>query len=127
MSLDITPMVPAGKQLILGYGGGGFRIGEQAYAGPVIVFPDRTITWELTSVSEMSLDSLAPVIDAHVEIDILLLGCGPRNVMVDSVIRDGLRAAGVVLEPMDTGAACRTFNVLLAEERRVAAALLPVD
>ncbi len=127
MSLDITPMVPAGKQLILSYGNGGFRIGEQAYSGSVVIFPDRTISWAPASISEMTLESLSVVFDAQADVDILLLGCGPRNVMIDSGIRDGLRAAGVVLEPMDTGAACRTFNVLLAEERRVAAALFPVD
>ena len=57
---------------------------------------------------------------------VLLLGCGARMVLVPPALREALRAAGVVIEPMDTGGACRTYNVLLAEDRQVAAALLPV-
>jgi len=70
-------------------------------------------------------DSLAPVI-ARGGVEILLLGCGRRMAMVPSALRARLKAAGIVVDAMDTGAACRTYSVLLAEGRRVAAALLPV-
>jgi uncharacterized protein len=59
-------------------------------------------------------------------VEILLLGCGPRMELVTKAMRQPLRDAGIVVEPMDTGAAARTFNVLLSEERRVAAALIAV-
>ena len=72
---------------------------------------------------DITAASLAPVIDAGIQI--LLLGCGRQMLPVPSALREELRAHGVVIDAMDTGAACRTYNVLLAEDRRVAAALLP--
>jgi uncharacterized protein len=60
-------------------------------------------------------------------VDLLLLGCGERTASVDGSVRQELRNAGVVIEPMDTGAACRTYNVLMADGRRVAAALIAID
>ena len=60
------------------------------------------------------------------EVEILLLGCGPRMAPVPRPLRETLRAAGIVIEAMDTGAACRTYNVLMSEGRRVAAALIAV-
>ena len=127
MSLDITPMVPAGRQLIHGYGNGGFRIGEEAYSGAVLVLIESTVSWDVAAVSDISLENLAPVIDEDLGTEILLIGCGAGAQPIGRPIRDGLKDAGIVAELMDTGAACRTFNVLLAEERRVAAALIPVD
>jgi uncharacterized protein len=59
-------------------------------------------------------------------VNLLLIGCGPRMAMIPAALRASLRAKGVVIEPMDTGAACRTYNVLMAEGRLVAAALIPV-
>ena len=70
------------------------------------------------------IDELVP---DRVPVDILLLGCGPKMTLVPTDLRRALRSEGMVVEPMDTGAACRTFNILLAEERRVAAALIAVD
>ena len=69
-------------------------------------------------------ESLAPVVTRG-GIEILLIGCGRRMVPLPKVLREELRAAGIVADAMDTGAACRTYNILLAEDRRVAAALLP--
>jgi uncharacterized protein len=54
----------------------------------------------------------------------LILGLGPRFLMVPAELRQALKGHGIAVEAMDTGAACRTFNVLLAEDRRVAAALI---
>ena len=58
--------------------------------------------------------------------EILLIGCGPRMQMLPPGLRQALKAIGVVAEPMDTGAACRTYDILISEGRRVAAALLPM-
>ena len=59
--------------------------------------------------------------------EILLIGCGKVAKLVPEEIRDIMRNQGIVVEPMGTGAACRTFNVLVLEERNVAAALLPIE
>jgi uncharacterized protein len=90
----------------------------------VIVFTDRTVAWPVASIDELSLDSFASVRSANPAVEVLLLGVGSRNAPVPAVLRKQLRDAGIVLDSMDTGAACRTYNVLMAEDRRVAAALI---
>jgi uncharacterized protein len=122
--MELTPLVPAGRQVIERYGESGFRIAGLIYRGSVLVFPDRTLPWSAISGSDVTWQSLAPVIE-HGGVQILLLGLGRVMGAVPHTLRKTLRDAGIVLEPMDTGAACRTYNVLVAEDRRVAAALLP--
>ncbi|MGE5271077.1 MAG: Mth938-like domain-containing protein [Thiohalocapsa sp.] len=119
--MELTPLVRPGLQVIERYGAGGFRVSGQTYQGAVLVFPDRTQLWESAAAT---LDSLMPVV-AHGGVELLLLGLGRRMVPVAAALRAALRQHGIAVEPMDSGAACRTYNVLLAEDRRVAAALLP--
>ena len=119
--MELTQIVQPGRQVVERYGPAGFRISGAIYAGPVLVFPDRTIAWAGAAVSAAGL---AAVIE-HGEVELLLLGLGRRMVPVAAALRAQMRARGIALEAMDTGAACRTYNVLLAEDRRVAAALLP--
>jgi uncharacterized protein len=113
-----------GRPFIDAYGPGFFRIGEFVQAGPILVLPDRALKWEAPALAALDEAALAPVTGAAVEL--LLLGCGRRPAPPPAGLREALRRHGIALEAMDTGAACRTFNVLLAEERRVAAALYPV-
>ena len=124
--MELTPLVPAGRQVIERYGESGFRIAGLIYRGSVLVFPDRTLPWSASGASEVTSESLAPVIE-HGCVQILLLGLGRVMGAVPHTLRKTLHGAGIVLEPMDTGAACRTYNVLVAEDRRVAAALLPLS
>lgn len=128
--VDITPMVPQGVQVIHGYGDGRFRIGEVSHTGPVLVRPEATVAWRVEAsveIAEFDLDTLAPILEAAETYDILLIGSGARQVFLPPARRAEIRQRGPVAEVMDTGAACRTFNLLLAEGRRVAAALLPVE
>ncbi|MGH7088259.1 MAG: Mth938-like domain-containing protein [Stellaceae bacterium] len=122
--MDVTPLIPADRQVIDSYGPGGFHVSGVAHRGAILVFPDGTCPWTAISVAALSEESLAPVL-THGGIEILLLGCGRRMAPLARELRLKLRAAGIVVDAMDTGAACRTYNVLLAEDRRVAAALLP--
>lgn len=124
--LDITPPLPKDSQLIQAYGDGGFRVAGQSYRGSVLVFPTRTVAWAATDVASLTLDSLAGVTDSPQANQILVIGCGARSVPPPEGLREGLRDAGVALEWMDTGAACRTFNVLLIDDRPVAAALIAI-
>lgn len=121
--MDVTPLIPAGRQVIESYGTAGFHVSGTAYAGSILVFTDSTLAWPVASLSEVTIERFAPVL-ARGDIEILLLGCGRRMGQVPADLRRALRAGGVVLDAMDTGAACRTYNILLAEERRVAAALI---
>ena len=122
--MDLTPLVAAGRQVIERYGPSGFRVSGVIYHSPVLVFPDRTMPWNVANASSVTWESLAPVIE-HGGVQILLLGLGRAISLVPGALRSDLRAAGIVPEPMDTGAACRTYNVLVAEGRRIAAALIP--
>ena len=124
--MDVTPPVPADRQLIQAYGEGRFRIANVVYEGSVLVLPERTLAWPVAALAEATLASLDPLFAAGSKVELLLLGCGSRPAPLKSELRGSLRARGVMLELMDTGAACRTYNVLLAEERRVAAALIAV-
>jgi uncharacterized protein len=70
--------------------------------------------------------SFSLIIKVNPAIEILLIGCGTRAKLIEPNLLADLKNAGIAVESMDTGAACRTFNVLIAEDRRVAAALIPV-
>jgi uncharacterized protein len=122
--MDLTPVPTAGRQIIERYASSGFRVSGVIYHGPVLVFPDSTVPWDAASASDVTFDALAPVIE-HGGVEILLLGLGRAMTAVPGALRTALRAARIALEAMDTGAACRTYNVLAAEDRRVAAALVP--
>ena len=122
--MEITPAILGDRQIIAGYGASLFRISGVVYNTSVIVFADRTIKWQVQSLDELTIDSLSPVLDADPAVEVLLLGVGAQNELLPSSLRQAIRDTGVVLEPMDTGAACRTYNVLVAEDRRVAAALI---
>ena len=124
--MELTPLVPVGRQVIERYAESGFRVAGVIYRGSVLVFPDRTLLWAAVSASDVTWESLAPVIE-HGGVQILLLGLGRTMHAVPATLRNALHTAGIVLEPMDTGAACRTYNVLVAEDRHVAAALLALS
>ena len=92
----------------------------------MLVTPTATTAWSVTRAEELSLDNLAPLMEAPTPTELLVLGCGARAIFVPSDLRAALKGAGMALEVVDTGSACRIYNVLLAEGRRVAAALIPL-
>ncbi len=104
---------------IEGYGPGFFRVGAHALQGPSLVTP-----WDAGGWGGLS-DTETPLALAG-RIDVLLLGLGAQIAPVPRAFREALEAAGIGVEPMSSPAACRTYNVLLGEGRRIAAALLPV-
>ena len=125
--MDVTPLIPQGRQVIERYGNGGFRVTGEIYRGSIFVLPDRTAAWPVASIEKLDLASLEPVLSAEPPVDLLLIGCGRAMTLIDPRLRQAVRARGVTVEPMDTGAACRTYNVLMAEDRRVAAVLIAVE
>ena len=117
--------------MIDAYGDGRFRIGGQVHTGSILLAPDRVLPWGATTLAEFSpqqiFDQISPLlIPAEKRPEILLLGCGVRFELIPPATRVLFKERGVSLEPMDTGAACRTYNVLVAEDRLVAAALIAV-
>src|SRR5262249_20267545 len=120
--MDVTPLIPAGRQVIESYGAAGFRVSGVAHAGSIFVFAEETLGWNVTHPGDLAVESFAPVVGRGIEI--LLLGCGRQIAPIPAALRQDLPGRGTVADVMDTGAACRTYNILLAEERRVAAALI---
>lgn len=124
--MDLLPRIPADRQVINAYGDGGFRISGTHWTQPVLVFPSKTVAWPVAAFSELTLESLEPVFGTEPVAELLLIGCGPAMAFVPNDLRAAVRARGIVIEALDTGAACRTYNLLMGEGRRVAAALIPV-
>ncbi len=122
----MTPDPERSPKLVQAYGDGGFRISGQRYEGSLIVLPSVVHVWPITSIGEVTAESLAHVCEAGDAIDILLIGSGHEVPRIDQAVRDALRPLGIVADIMDTGAACRTFNLLVADARRVAAAMIAV-
>jgi len=118
---DITPLITKESQVITSYGNGGFNISGRRYDSSVIVFPDKVIPWNIGT--EVLPEDFSEIIAAKEKVEILLFGSGEKMIFPTPEISRILRASGIALEVMDTGAACRTYNILLAEERKVAAAL----
>ena len=122
----VTGLPNATRNVITGYGNGGFRIGDRRHEGSLIVFPDVVMAWPVAGMPDVTPAVLAEVVARSQRVDILLLGCGDASDEPARDVRDFLRPNGIVVDAMTTGAACRTYNILMAEERLVAAALVAV-
>lgn len=109
------------------YGNGGFRFAEMSHRGSLLCLPSGMWAWPVRSAAEIDAAALAPVIAEGTIIEFLLLGTGTELVPPVSAVREALATAHIRLEVMSTGAAARTYNVLLAEERAIAAALIAVE
>jgi len=125
--MDITPLIPADRMVLDAYGNGGFVIAQQRHSGNIIVRPDQVAALTVQTFDQLNLDHLGFLWATGADIDLLLIGCGPAMAYIPDDLRAGLKAHGITVEGMDTGAACRTYNVLLSEERRVAAVLFAVE
>jgi uncharacterized protein len=124
--VDITPAVPDGRSMIDSYGPGRFAVRGVKYEGSILVFTDRVVPWSVDDPTGVSLESLAPARAAEPPVEVLLIGTGAKMSPLPSALRAEIRAAGLAMDFMDTGAACRTFNILMTEGRRAAAALIAV-
>ena len=102
-----------------GYGSGFFRVGGERYDGAVLVLPSGVHQWGGFADTQAVLDHVG-------DIDVLFVGTGAEIAHPEKAFRLALEDAGIGVETMASPAACRTYNVLLSEGRRVAVALLPV-
>ena len=109
------------------YGNGGFRFAGISHRGSLLCLPQGMFAWDAIAAADITAATLAPVFAAADDIDVLLIGLGPEIAAIPRELRDALRERRVIVEAVNTGSAIRTYNVLLAEERAVAAALIAVD
>ena len=108
------------------YGKGGFAFAEMSHRGSLLCLPDAIWAWPVAQPEEIDRASLARVFDAAGGIDTLIIGTGTGVWLAPPALRDALRAVGVVLDTMQTGPAITTYNIMIGERRRVAAALIAV-
>ena len=109
------------------YGNGGFRFAGISHRGSLLCLPKGMFAWDVARPDDITRETLAAVFAAADEIDVLLIGLGPDIAAIPRELRDALRERQVIVEAVNTGSAIRTYNVLLAEQRAVAAALIAVD
>jgi len=121
-----APFLPE-RVVIDAYGNGGFRFRDLSHKGSLLCLPDGVYGWAPITASALSVDDFAQVLGAGGRIGFLLLGTGDSQIFPSSDIRKAFVEAGIGLEPMATGAAVRTYNILLQEGRDVACALIAVD
>lgn len=113
--------------LVDGYGDGGFRVKGRRYAGPVVIMENGV--WPMKLLPDGLIDPVvADILDKNTpRPEIILLGTGERMMLPPKALKEALQAKNLSFDPMDSGAAARTYNVLIMEGRRVAALLLPVE
>ncbi|MFT6659181.1 Mth938-like domain-containing protein [Maritalea sp.] len=109
------------------YGNGGFRFDDMSHIGSLLCLPTGMHKWPVSKSSALENMDFSPVFELHDQIDVFLLGTGNDIAFLDEEIRQQFRERNIIIEPMSTGAAVRTYNVLMAEKRAVSAGLIAVE
>lgn len=115
-----------GRAVIDSYGAGGFGFAGMSHRGSIIALPSGIYAWTVNPLALTPAD-FSMVVAEKAEIDLFLIGMGPEMARPPKPVRAALEAAGVMYDAMATGHAVSTFNLLLEEKRRVAAALIAVE
>jgi uncharacterized protein len=116
-----------GRAPVDAYGNGGFRFADMSHRGSILCLPSGIHGWPVEEGMPLDDAALAKVFAEAAEIEVLLVGTGRTLKPLGKELRSALREAGISADPMSTGAAVRTYNILLAEQRAVAAALIAVE
>lgn len=125
--MDVRDAHFPGRAPLDAYGDGGFRFANMSHRGSLLCLPSGIYGWNLTDPSEFDPAAFERVFEEQEDIEVLLVGTGKELRPLPARLKEAFREAGILADPMSTGAAVRTFNVLLSEDRAVAAALLAVD
>ena len=121
----MTTKLPAASEVVI-FSNFQFKVSDVVHKTSLIVFHNESVQWSVKSIDTLDTSSFYTIIDASPALEILLIGCGKNAELIEPNLLVDVKNAGIAVESMDTGAACRTFNVLTAEDRQVAAALIPV-
>ena len=116
-----------GRAPLEAYGNGGFRFANMSHRGSLLCVPSGIHGWSPVAPEDLTVEAFERVLAEAGDIEVLLVGTGPELKPLPADLKQAFRDAGMISDSMSTGAAVRTFNVMLAEERAVAAALLAVD
>ena len=115
-----------GRAPIDAYGNGGFRFADMSHRGSLLCLPSGIHGWNYPEGLALTVEALSMVLDEADDIEVLLVGTGPEIRPLPQALKTALKARGISSDPMSTGAAVRTYNVMLSESRAVAAALIAV-
>lgn len=124
--MDITPVISKDKKIIESYNDNSFIVNEQRYLTDLIILPTQVIQWQLIQPLAQ-LANFIPLIKLNKDIELLIVGTGKKHQLLNNNFKFELMNQGLKVEFMQTGAACRTYNILLAEDRKIAAALIRID
>ncbi|GAB4351168.1 MAG: Mth938-like domain-containing protein [Oricola sp.] len=125
--LEIRDAHFPGRPPIDAYGAGGFRFADMSHRGSILCLPSGVHGWDVTGPAELGEQTLRRVLEEAADIEVLLVGMGDEFRRLPRELQALLRERGIIADAMSTGSAVRTYNVLLAEDRAVAAALIAVD
>ena len=115
-----------GRAPLDAYGNGGFRFAEMSHRGSLLCLPSGVYGWDLQEGMPLDLDQFQRVFEEAGDIEVLLVGTGTQLVLLPPDLKAMLKSLKISCDPMSTGAAVRTYNIMLSEERAVAAALIAV-
>ena len=108
------------------YGNGGFKFANMAHDGCLLCLPSGIYAWNISGLDDITVENFEKLFAEANDVEILLIGTGENLVPIEAELREKLRAAQISADPMSTGSAVRTYNVLVSEGRAVAAAFLAV-
>jgi uncharacterized protein len=125
--MDITPLIPQGRMIIQRYGNGKFTVSDKLHVGDIVIFKQEVYSWNASQDKNyIELLSIIARYNHKNPVELLLIGAGENQMQMPVTLRQQLKEHHIASEIMSTGAACRTYNVLLAEGREVVAALVAV-
>ncbi|MFZ1814200.1 MAG: Mth938-like domain-containing protein [Rhizobiaceae bacterium] len=124
--MELRPARFPGRAPVDAYGNGGFRFADMSHQGSMLFLPSGIYAWDMQSPSSFSLTAFSRILEEADAIEVLLIGTGADLLPIAPDLRSAFREHRISADSMSTGAAVRTFNVLLAEGRAVAAALIAV-
>jgi uncharacterized protein len=125
--IEIRPAHFPGRAPIDAYGNGGFRFADMSHRGSILCLPSGIHGWSVDDPAKLSVEDFSRIIAQAGDIEVLLVGIGDTMRVLPKELKQALRDAGIAADPMSTGAAVRTYNIMLSEARAVAAALIAVE
>lgn len=116
-----------GRAPLDAYGNGGFRFADMSHVGSILCLPSGIHGWDVVEGAKLIEADFTRVLEQAGDIEVLLIGMGEGMRVVPAELRARFKEAGISVDPMSTGAAVRTYNIMLSESRAVAAALIAVE
>ncbi len=124
--MDITPIIPKNRNVINSYGSKGFKINETLYQNSIILTSQQILEVKINSIEDFFEQDLKAIF--NIEPEILLIGTGANHQIIPIHLKNKIKAhyPEISIDEMGTGSACRTYNILMMEDRNVAAFLMPI-